>query len=327
MAAETTLCTCVEAGPLEAQAVLLAESLRRFAGRYSDLPFVAVKPRRGPALSSETKRAFRRLDVELVEDPRLNGELWWWDHANKTAAIRYTEDHASSDCVTWMDSDMMFLDEPTGFAPTPGTSFIGKPGEAWDLASNGSDEQAEYWRQLCARLGLDFAAFPDVVSWPDEKRIKAYFQGGLFTYHRDVRFGRKHHEVYKAMLEGDIISKFAGIYHQDQVSVALTVQALGLKHSEYDPRMNFNYNYLDEKTSALIPLTEVKILHYHGSFYKEGFDWAMRGLQVLPADRVELIRRYAPFNTGGMLAKAQRKLYAMPRKRKVEEFRQRGVAY
>ena len=82
----TTIMTCIEAGPLEAQVLMLAESLRAFGGRWAKTDFIAVKPRRGPAISSNTRRDMKRLGVEFV-DETLNVALDWWSNANKSSVM------------------------------------------------------------------------------------------------------------------------------------------------------------------------------------------------------------------------------------------------
>jgi hypothetical protein len=49
----TTIVACVEAGPLEAQVLMLAETLRAFGGTWAQTDFIAVKPRLGPSISAQ----------------------------------------------------------------------------------------------------------------------------------------------------------------------------------------------------------------------------------------------------------------------------------
>ena len=326
LAFETTICTCVEAGALEHQALLLAESLRTFGGRYANLPFMAVKPRAGPAISRLTRQAFDRLGVTFIDKP-LSVEFAWWDMANKPAAMRYAEENAKTPCVTWMDGDMAVLQEPLTFAPPPDADFMARAGEATDVASSGADDRVEYWRQLCDMFNLDFDRFPIITSFPDSKSIRAYWQGGLYTYRTSSRFGAMHGEIYGRMLNGAIASKYAGIYHMDQVSIALTVQALGLRHAEYDPRMNFNVNPLDKIGALRLPIEDVRILHYHGSLSPQSYDWARTLLEKLPSDRLDLFDRFAPLRSPPLATRVHRKLYSLSRAGKLRDLERRVVQY
>ncbi len=184
----TTICTCIEAGGLEQQVLLLVESLRAFGGKWAGAPVYTVKPRRGPALRRATVSRLKELGAILVDEP-LNDVVPWWDMANKPASLRYVEEHTTTPYVTWMDGDMIVLQEPMDFAPASGKTFKARAGEAHDVASSATGEGAGYWRKLCEVLGLDFDAFPDIISFPDKKPIKAYWQGGLFTYPRETKFG------------------------------------------------------------------------------------------------------------------------------------------
>jgi hypothetical protein len=60
---------CVESGPLEAQTVRLADSIRRFGGRLAGSDIIAVTPRFGPPLARETRRRFAELGVRHERIP------------------------------------------------------------------------------------------------------------------------------------------------------------------------------------------------------------------------------------------------------------------
>ncbi len=328
MTAETTLCTAIESGPLEQQVLLVADSLRHFGGSRANLPLVAVRPRAGPAISASTRRRLAELDVTLVEDEKLSVAYSWWAMANKPAALGWVEEHCDTPNVTWIDGDMMILDDLQSFAPPEGYDFIARAGEAHDVASNGQGEKAEFWNRLCAKLDLDFQAFPDIVSFPDEKPIKAYWQGGLITYRRDTRWSQTFRKVYEMVLDGDIASKHSGTYHADQVSVALAVQLAGFRAAQYSPLMNFNVNPLDKVSSAKIPIEDVLMMQYHGSLWTEDYHGWTRGfLAGLPADRLALLDRYAPLRKPGFFTQLKRKAYQYRRNPKIKAYEARTVRY
>lgn len=326
MGHETTLCTVIEAGYLEQEVMLLAESLRRFGGLRSNLPIVAIRPRKGPHVATATRKRLAELNVELVEDETLSVAYAWWAMANKPAALSYVEEHSRTPNVTWIDGDMMVLAEPGSFSPPTGYNFIARAGEAYDVASNGSDGKEEFWQRLCTLFGLDFDAFPCIRSYPDEKPIKAYWQGGLLTYKREVRFSRKFREVYEAILDGKIASKLAGTYHTDQVSIALAVQAQGLRAAQYDPRMNFNVSPLDKARSVKLPIADVQIMQYHGSLWPADYSWA-RGLLAKLPEQLAILDRYAPLRQVGLVTGVMRRFYQWPRDLKIKAYEERVVRY
>lgn len=322
----TTIVTCVEAGPIEAQVLMLAESLRAFGGTFAKTDFVAVKPRRGPSISAATLKGFKRLQVEFV-DERMNVELDWWNNANKSCVMSQLETRVSTPNITWMDGDMAVLQPLDDLAPAPGSQFVCRAGEGY-LGSDGVDKNAPYWRKLCELIGIDFDRFPEITSFPERRRIRAYWQTGIYTYATATRLGAAHYDTIKQLLSSNIGSREAGIYHQDQVSISLAVQKLGLAHSEYDARMNFNINTLAKENASLLPMSEVRILHYHNSFYREGLDWAKLYLGQIPQDRRELINKYVPFTANASYpARIHRALLRWTRKKHVDEFKKRAVLH
>jgi hypothetical protein len=326
MAGDTTIVTCIEAGPLEAQVLLLAESLRTFGGAWSGTDFIAVKPRRGPDISSGTKRELRRLGVEFI-DQKFNAELDWWNNANKSSVLSRLESKVSTPYVTWMDGDMVVLQPPDDLVPLSPASFIARAGEGY-LGSDGADETAIYWQKLCELVGLDFSAFPVITSFPEARRIRAYWQSGIYTYATRTGLGRAHYEIIRKLLSSSIGSKRAGTYHQDQVSLSLAVQRLGLRHAEFQPRMNFNINVRAAKNADLLPMRDVRILHYHGSFYAPALAWALGYVERLQPDRIELIRKYVPFTAhASLIARAHKKILKLARARRVTRFQQAAVLY
>jgi len=322
----TTIVTCVEAGPLEAQVLMLAESLRAFGGTSANLDFVAVKPRRGPKVSSKTLREFKRLRVEFI-DERFNSELDWWNNANKSCVMSQLETRVSTRHITWMDGDMVVLQPLDSLSPTDGSQFIARAGEGY-LGSDGADKNAPYWRKLCELIGTDFERFPEINSFPEGRRIRAYWQTGIYTYGTATRLGAAHYETIKKLLSNSIGSREAGIYHQDQVSISLAVQELRLHHSEFNPRMNFNINTLAKENANLLPMSQVKLLHYHNAFYREGLGWAKQFLDQLPQDRRELIDKRVPLMANASYpARLYRKILKVARQRHVEQFKRRVVLY
>jgi hypothetical protein len=322
----TTIVTSIEVGPLETQVLMLAESLRAFGGHAAGTEMIAVKPRHGPSISSHTRRELTRLHVHFI-DERLNVRLAWWNNANKSAIMAALETRVSTPNITWIDGDMIILRPPDDLDPDVNTDFIARAGEGY-LGSNGADENAPYWRKLTTVMGLDFDQFPMIRSFPEQRPIHAYWQAGLYSYDARTRLGYFHHHTISKLLASNIGSKHAGVYHQDQVSIALAVQMLGLRHSQFYLPMNFNLNWRAKQNANIVPIDQVKIIHYHDSLWPERFDWAMTYLEKLPPDRIELIRKYVPLSVNAaFLSRLARKILSLSRRRKARRFERRAILY
>ena len=156
--------------------------------------------------------------------------------------------------------------------PLQATQFIARAGEGY-LGSDGDDGNAEYWRAVCQLVGIRFDDFGSIELFPELRPIRAYWQGGLYSYDRTTRFAAAQFEIMRALLSGNIGSKVTGVFHQDQVSIALTCQKLQLTHSQYRPEMNFNLSpFLEKEYTEIVPmLANVKILYHHNSLYRSAF--------------------------------------------------------
>lgn len=126
-----------------------------------------------------------------------------------------------------MDSDLIVLNPLDDLLPAPGTRFIARPGEGY-LGSDGDDNNAEYWRELCALVGVRFDDFKMITSFPERRPIRAYWQTGIYTYEKSTNLGSSHYETMRKLLSSKVGSKSAGIYHQDQVAISLACRKLRL---------------------------------------------------------------------------------------------------
>src|SRR5882762_6080827 len=76
---------CIEGGVLEAQALLLFESIRQYAGRFRDCPIYALSPRSGHAISESARYKLDKLRVTYIDEV-LNTECPEYGSANRVAA-------------------------------------------------------------------------------------------------------------------------------------------------------------------------------------------------------------------------------------------------
>src|SRR6185295_298041 len=111
---------CIERNAIQEQALLLCESIRRFGGRWSGAPILAVAPRPGLGIDAETQQRLAALDVEYAEEP-LNTTCTAYGSANRVFAAAWAEPRASTEWIAVLDSDTVFLDE----LALPGEADVG----------------------------------------------------------------------------------------------------------------------------------------------------------------------------------------------------------
>lgn len=263
-----TIVFCVEAGPMEQQAMWLAESIRRWGGWLSDAPILAIQPRLGPAIRRGTLEAFDRLGVTYRRVRPLH-DCWWYGTINKSTALAAAETIADTDLLLWFDTDTLMIADPIDLNLPPGVDYAARPAET-ALGTTGPDDANEpYWRAVCDGLGLDHEALPWITSHPEGRRIRMYWHGGVYAYRRSTGLAHTHLAIYLKRLDMRIASKRCGVYFYDQTSMTLAVQQLGLKWQALDPMYNYTINKRSDTAWDGDGLPRTKVLHYHDSLWPD----------------------------------------------------------
>src|SRR5687767_11030605 len=82
---------CIEGGVLEAQALLLFESIRLYGGRFAGCAAYAFSPRPGHAVSTEARRRLDELGVHY-SDEVLNTQCTEYGSVNRIVAAAHVEE-------------------------------------------------------------------------------------------------------------------------------------------------------------------------------------------------------------------------------------------
>jgi hypothetical protein len=182
MAGAPTFVLCIENNAIRPQALLLCESIRRFAGRHRSAPIVAVAPRPGLGVDRATRARLSTLGVEYVEEP-LNRVCPEYGSANRVFAAAWAERRASSDWMVVLDSDTIFLDEPE---LPPDADVAVRPVDMKGCASEGPDDPfEEYWTRLAEIRGVALDCLPFVHTTICDRRVRASYNGGLTVVRRE----------------------------------------------------------------------------------------------------------------------------------------------
>lgn len=313
----TTICTCVEPGPLEQQVCLLFESLRAFGGALAKAPAVAVQPRKGLAISSATRRKLAALDIDYVKIDR-SGRHSWYANLNKSAAMSWVEENVDTTFVTWLDGDMVILRDIAGLLPDDEFGFAARAGEGY-FGTDGEDDNAPFWARVSSLTGVSFRDGEKIEAIPDGREIFEYYQGGAYTARRSEGVCARQFNLMKAVIDAQIASEACGTFHYDQLTLALAARKTSRPRRRLPWALNYNFNLIKEEAIDRERLRECRILHYHGSFYPENFSRAARYFDELPDEPRRMIEAHAPLSVGlGPAARLARKALSTYRARKAE---------
>jgi hypothetical protein len=264
---------CVEAGRLEAQSLLLARSIRRWAGRYSNAPIHAFRPREGPRLAAETYDALERLGV-VVHEEVLNREHHEYVHANTIYVLRRAEELLDEEVLAFCDSDKVFLSEPTSFAlpagidaAVTGPYYLSRAG--YGGKSSGPGHPADpYWQRLYELAGANEE--PYVTGLEDGKRMRAFWNGGLVVFRRSARLGQGWLKLLSQALDAGHVPA-GGMQNLDELTLSALLAREPRAVLQLDPRYNYNLHRrarLPEPWRSL-DLDELVSIHYHSWFNHE----------------------------------------------------------
>ena len=169
---------CIERGVLEAQALLLFESIRRYTDRFKECAIYALSPRAGHEITIDTRRKLDDLHVHYI-DTILNSECREYGSANRVAAAAHIEAPRRHEILVILDSDTLFLREPCEFLLAPDIDVALRPVDIKGMCTDGPQDGFDiYWQALCRCCGVDYDEIPWSETSIDRHRIKASYNGG-----------------------------------------------------------------------------------------------------------------------------------------------------
>lgn len=191
----------VEAGPLEAQSLLLVESLRRHGGSHALAAVTAVSPRASRRPARATARALRRLGVQLV-GLDLRSACPEYPTSWRTHTMAAVERRPGPDVLVQLDSDAVFLGDVGPLCEQAVADA--RPVDVKGMGSTGPGDPYEaYWVALCALAGVDVDALPFVRATVDGTRVRATHNGGFVAARRGAGlFGRAEALLREGALAG-----------------------------------------------------------------------------------------------------------------------------
>ena len=237
---------CVENGYLDDQTVLLCLSIRRFAGRFRDVPIHTFEPRAGTKIRSSTLISLQELGC-IHHRETLNVEFEAFPHTNKIFTSAYAEQILQEDLLVFVDSDTLFTGEPRDLELAPEFDAAALPVNNCRLGSTGfGDANEPYWQRMYDICGVGNRPF--VTGVTDGVRIRAYFNSGLIVVRRVAGLFSQWLKDFMALVAAGHISSVPGM---DDFSLAAMMGRAFAKVQVLDLR----YNYpLTVRQRPLLPM-------------------------------------------------------------------------
>jgi len=165
-----------------AHVYFLAESIRQFAGRFSEAPIRVYVPENSKIDRNSWKNKFAGVGVEIRSSNAPKESLWLY-FAGKVFAASQAEADAENDAeiLVWMDEDTIVLDEPSALLLDDKRGFAYRPvmhnrsGSAFDYPPD------KFWSRIYQLLEIDDGLLFPMTTPADQVKIRAYFNAGLLA--------------------------------------------------------------------------------------------------------------------------------------------------
>ncbi len=256
---EVEFVVIAEAGILEAQALLLCESIRRFAGRYAELAITVVSPRPGRRPSASTVRALAALGAELRA---LDIEVRCPDYgpSYKVLALADAERRPGPDILVQIDSDTLFVAEPD--LSLPDHDIAARPVDLKGICTRGpGDPRDGFWRDLCGLCGVDYERIPIVETTVDRQAVRASYNGGLVVARRRIGFFGRTAEVFTRLVSAGLTPhREAG--HREMTATGVVTEAGSLFWGTSQAVLPLAACSLDRSIGILPPTHNVPLHHW-----------------------------------------------------------------
>jgi hypothetical protein len=258
---------CVEAGPLEQQAVLLCRSIRRYAGRFCNAPIFTFQPRLGTAIAKQTLGALKDLGVSHNSEP-FNERFAACPFANKVYACARAEEALSEEILVFADSDTIFTAEPADLDLPPQFDAAALPVLNRRLGSTGPEDPNEpYWRGIYSTCGV--ATNARITTVIDGERIRPYFNSGLVAARRQSRLFTRWRADFEALMAAGQVPESTGVDGMDEFSLAVGLGRAIDRVRVLDLRYNYPLQW-NERKSLKSPWRDAQLeelIHVHYRFY------------------------------------------------------------
>ena len=272
----------------EANVLLLAESIRAFAGVLSRATFWCYVPSYGEEVLPSTRGRLRELDVELRPFEIDRDVLRFFFTAGVTAAaLAESEARDQAEFLAWVDSNTIVLQEPGGFLLQDDKSLGFRPVHHTLVGSRCDEPLDPFWRLVYDCCGVpEDHVFP-MTAHVDGVRIRPYLNAGLLIVRPEKGLLQAWYDRFFQVYQSPEFQEF---YEQDGRYTIFAHQAIltGVLLSalapdemqELPPTYNYPLHLYDEDVTDYRParLDEMVTCRH------EGLAGALEVIDTIPAE-------------------------------------------
>lgn len=200
--------------PSETQALLLAESIRAFAGSLAQAPIWFLTPDIDKQLSSIFKQRLPALDISLIPI-RIDRKILDFPLAGDVLAADLAESRAQdrADLLAWLGSNTVVVQEPKDFL-LPKNKALGFRPVHHTLVGSRYDEPLDpFWTLIYQYCKVPETRVFPMMTHVDGTRIRPYFNAGLLVTRPERRLLQAWRETFFNIYQEPVFQKF---YEKDE---------------------------------------------------------------------------------------------------------------
>ena len=261
----------------ERESLLLARSLRMFAGELANHPLWLMVPQNLEQITASTWQALDRLDVH-VNRFEVPEEALRFPFGGKVYAAAAAESLASSeaDILFWMDSDTVFAGEPAELVLKENVDLGYRPVMLKNVSSLYDEPLNAFWSFIFGRCDTPVNDLFPMITTVDEARIRPHFNAGILSVRPKAGLLHTWRDNFERLyLQPELILFYQeNILYRTFVHQAILAATLlaGLKEDEMqDLGARFNYPMFLQP-SPEIPRDIVTLRYDEFGFFEQP-DW------------------------------------------------------
>ncbi len=208
----------------ETQALLLAESIRAFAGSFAQAPVWLLTPDIEKQLSTTFKERLLALDISLVPF-KIDREILRFPLAGDVFAAALAESRAynQADLLAWLGGNTLVIQEPKDFLLPEGKALGFRPVHHTLVGSRYDEPLDPFWTLIYRCCNVPKTRVFPMMTHVDGTRIRPYFNAGLLVVRPERRLLQAWRDTFFRVYEEPSFQKF---YQKDERYAVFVHQAV-----------------------------------------------------------------------------------------------------
>jgi hypothetical protein len=267
----------VTPGEPSISALLLAESIRAFAGKLADAPIRFYVTPEGKIPDAAEKR-LRALGVELRQvkvDPKA-ASIFFMPQLHAAAEA---EKEAKEETLIWLGANTLVLHEPKAFVLPPGKSLGYRPVHITNIGSKWGTPLDAFWSLIYRHCGVDKRKVSSVKTHVDGNTLRFYINAAHIVVRPERRFMGAWLDKFESLyMHPDFTPFYADeryrIFMHQAIFSALTTTIMPREELlELPSTYNYPSHLYDEDKSGAKPTSiDDLVTVRHEGFFEEP-DW------------------------------------------------------